>query len=93
MRAQEDIMKEALNRLLIAVALALFQMVACGPVHTQPRSIFTYFGTFIFLTAVWSVPLQGHIVVRDVIRRYRTIENAPTKELPVPETQPLDKPQ
>lgn len=80
-------MKEAFNRLLIAFALAVVQMAACGPVHTEPRSPFTYLGTFIFLSAVWSVILQTPIVVRDIVRklrdradRQRAIANTPTPD-------------
>lgn len=77
-------MKPAFTRVLIAAVLALVHMSAFQA-YSLP--------TFILLWAFWTVPLQAVLIVQNVIQNRRLrLENSPTKELPVPDTQPLPKP-
>lgn len=77
-------MKDALTALLIAAPLALFHITA----FTPRNSLITY----IALVAFWTVPIASFCIVRNVIHNRRLrLENADTKELPVPDTQPLDR--
>lgn len=78
--------QDALVRVIIYIAVAASLSAISGTVSLSHVT---------FLWALLAAPGETAIIIRNTIhnRRLRlaAIENAPTKELPIPDTQPLDK--
>ena len=88
-------MKHLYNRLLLCAALTFLPELILFERTTAPAH-WTLSGKFAFYIGAYAVPFLLWLVLIEfiywiVLIRRRKTENQPTAELPVPDTQPLER--